>query len=383
MMSLGTSGSVLVGGVALRIRKSTMDGLNFTALPNMLQGREIVVQVSNCTHCTADTSLNSTMAIINTDWMPALPWGTSVSCDSRTVSMKALCDRGSTCSDGDSGYRCGCPFGFMEQTDKDGSACVDLCASASSLQFSDGGAVLGKNKSESRIVAQLSMDATLLRTQATDAGAMDAKILLVPKSGQRTFSLVQDTRVEIVQPGSTPTGVYELQLRSASGEVICPLIVQLEVGCAHGWSPDGDKAPCMPDIVITRADVQIKSSTNNSIPLDGDHAAGDRLTVELSAHDIDRKPIDRATLGLAVNVVGRSTKTPSPSLPFIQLGSSNLFKVEIPETWTKEPEVVESGVQPLLHSWSSPPSSSPFACSVLLLRCENLVSADLKPHSLL
>jgi hypothetical protein len=264
----------------------------------------------------------------------------------------------------------------MENTDKDGSACVDLCASASGLQFSDGRRILllGKNKSESPLAAQLSLNAALFRTQATAAGARDAAILLVPKSGQRNFSLVQDTKVEIVQPGVTPTGIYELQLRSASGDVICPLI-ELEVNCASGSSPDGDKAPCVPDIVITRADVQVRSSTNKSIPLDGEHAAGDRLTLELSAYDNDRRPIGRATLGLAVNVVGRSSGTPSPSLPFAQLGSSNVFKVEIPETWTKEPEVVESGVQSLLHSW--------FSTLVLAASCPVLLLWGVTPVSLL
>ena len=58
--------------------------------------------------------------------------------------------------------------------------------------------------------------------------------------------------------------------------------------------------------------------------------------------------------------------TPSPSLPFAQLGSSNVFKVEIPETWTKEPEVVESGVQSLLHSWLSTLVLAVVGCDILV-----------------
>jgi hypothetical protein len=70
------------------------------------------------------------------------------------------------------------------------------------------------------------------------------------------------------------------------------------------------------------------------------HPARDKLTFSVKAHDIHRNPINRSTLGLSLELSGRTTHARSTA-PLKQLGGSNVFGIEIPELWTQEPEIVD------------------------------------------
>jgi hypothetical protein len=72
-------------------------------------------------------------------------------------------------------------------------------------------------------------------------------------------------------------------------------------------------------------------------------AAGDKLTVAVTVHDIHGALVNRSTLGLSMALKGKTTSKEAPFEPPTQ--SRSTFELTVSEMWIPEPGEVESALR--------------------------------------
>ncbi len=333
------SGTARLGGkAALDVRNSTLHGMALEAAAGVM----VSLITTRCGNCTINSSARaSNMVIVNSEFDPALSETSQRSFGScKELQGRGVCDRSAICTDQPSGGRqCSCPFGFKAGTNEDGSECIDLCALTREATVSAGSIIL--NKTDGANVVNES--ANLSFSNFASARSHELSLRLVPQNGTRDASLSDAS--ELVKTGITSAGLYELQLRhelrspNENKTTICSLVENLRVQCTPGLSAaDAAGTPCMPVIKLSPASVRIQSSSGEVL-FDGSPrapiVAGDSLKVEVTVRDILDNPVMRSTLGLAISLEGKSSKTSAPFDPPSKDHPST-FVVRIQEMWTKD-----------------------------------------------